>query len=278
MAVTTELKALVGQMPDPDGRDMYTEGINEEVIKEAIAAIHQGGRENVVGLVDMLGTPGSEEDVKPRYALRCLANHILAAKDERARKELSEVLAEVLLSDRSHYVKSFLCQELQWAGGGEAVAALGTLLLDEQLVESATMALLAIRRGAAAQFRAALPAAQGKCRLNIIQALGDLIDEESIDSLNSALRDPDAEVRLAAGWGLARIGDPRSVDLLISEADARNGWERIQATNHCFELAERISSAGTKDLANRIYAHLRDTRKDPAEGHVREAAERALRG
>ena len=154
---------------------------------------------------------------------------------------------------------------------------LGKLLLDDELVEPATMALLAIRRGAAQQFRAALPSATGKCRQNIIQALGDVKDTESIDSLKSALSDPDREVRLAAGWGLSRMGDAGSVHLLINEADARTGWERIQATKHCLVLAEQLSALGKKDLAERIYVHLRDTRTDAPEQYVREAAERALR-
>lgn len=277
MAVSTELKALVDQMPDPDGKDMYTENIDKELIEKAIAGIYEGGRENAVGLIEMLGMPGSQQDVKPRYALRCLANHVLAIRDEEARKELSDALAAALLGDQSNHIKSFLCQELQWAGGEEAVSVLGTLLLDEELVEPATMALLAIRRGAAEQFRVALPDAQGKCRLNVIQALGDIKDRESIDSLKSALRDADREVRLAAAWGLARMGDAGSVDLLINEADARTGWERIQATKHCLVLAEQLSAVGKQDQAKRIYTHLRDTRADAAEQYVREAAERALR-
>ena len=82
MAVTTELKALVDQLPDPDGRDMYTENIDKEVIEKAITNIYEGGREHMAGLIEMLGMPGSEQDVKPRYALRCLANHILTVGDE----------------------------------------------------------------------------------------------------------------------------------------------------------------------------------------------------
>ncbi len=277
MAVSSKLKALVDQMPDPDGRDMYTENIDKEMIEKAITEIYEGGRENVVGLIEMLGVPGSGQNVKPHYAFRCLMNHVLASRDEEARKETSEALAAALLSDRSNDVKSFLCQELQWAGGEEAVPALGKLLRDEALVEPATMALLAIRLGAAEQFRAALPGAQGRCRLNVIQALGDVKDLESINSLKSALDDEDREVRLAAGWGLARMGDAGSVELLIEQADARTGWERIQATKHCLVLAEQLSVVGKKDLAERIYIHLRDTRTDAAEQYVHEAAKRALR-
>lgn len=277
MAVSSQLKTLVDQMPDPDSREMYTENIDNEKIAQAVAEIYEGGRENVAGLIDMLDVPGSEQDVKPRYALRCLMNHILAARDDEARKEMSEVLAAALLSDRSGDIKRFLCQELQWAGGEEAVPALGKLLDDEALVESATMALLAIRQGAAEQFKAALPGAPGRCRLNIIQALGDIKETDAIESLKSALDDPDSEVRLAAGWGLARMGDAGSVDRLIEQADVRSGWERIQATRHCLILAEQLAAANNKDLAMRVYTHLRDSREGTAEQYVSEAAERGLR-
>jgi HEAT repeat protein len=264
MAVSGALKALVDQMPDPDGRDMFTENIDREKIEKAIADIYKGGRQNVVGLIEMLGEPGSDEDVKPHYALHCLANYVLVVKDEKARKELCEALVAALDEDRSDYVKSFLCQELQWAGHREAAPALGKLLLNEALVEPATMALSAIRDGAAEQFRAALPKAEGKCRLNIIQGLGQVEDVQSANVLRTALSDPDREVRLAAGWGLSRMGDAGSVDALIKAADVDPGWERIQATKHCLVLAEKLTAAGKKDLAAKIYTHLRDTRKDPS--------------
>ena len=93
MAVSEQLKTLVEQMPDPDGRGMYTENIDKEKIEKAIDAICKGGRANVQGLVEMLGEPGTDEDVKPHYALHCVLNHALVVKDERTRKEFCDVLA-----------------------------------------------------------------------------------------------------------------------------------------------------------------------------------------
>jgi HEAT repeat protein len=276
MAVSEKLKALVDQMPDPDGRGLLTENIDKEKIEKAIAEIHQGGRENVQGLVDLLGEPGSEENVKPHYALHCLANHVLIIKDENARRELCQALVAALDGDLSSDNKAFLCQELQWAGGKEATAALGKLLLDEEAVEPAAMALVAIGEGAAEQFRRALPKARGKSRLNVIQGLGAVEDAPSAAALREALDDPDREIRLAAGWGLARIADAGSVDALLKAADGDPGWERIQATKHCLVLAERLAAAGHKDAAAKIYKHLRDTRSDPTEKYLRDAAEKAL--
>jgi len=276
MAVSEKLKALVDQLPDADGRGMYTTDIDKEKIEKTIAEIHRGGRENLLGVIEMLGEPGTEENVKPHYALHCLANHVLVIKDENARRQLSETLAAQLDGDLSTYNKAFLCQELQWAGRKEATAALGNLLLDEELVEPAAMALTAIGDGAAEQFRAALPKAQGKCRLNVVQGLGAVGDNQSTGALKEALNDPDREVRLAAGWGLSRMGDAGSADALIKAADVEPGWERIQAAKHCLVLAEKLLAAGNQDQAAKIYLHLRNTRKDPSEKYIRDAAEKGL--
>lgn len=271
--IKSKLLALVNQMPDPDGRGMLTENIDKDKIEGVIAAIYEGGAEFVQGLIDMLGAPGSAENAKPHYALHCVVNYALIKRDENGRRQISETLAKNLASDRlSTYNKAYLCQELQWAGRREATAALGALLLDEALVEPATMALCAIRDGAAEQFRAALPNAQGKCRLNIIQGLGAVEDRQSIAALRGALGDADREVRLAAGWGLSRMGDAGAIDLIIQAADRSEGWERIQATKHCLVLAEKLKAAGQRAEANRIYQHLQRTRTDPGERYVQLAA------
>jgi hypothetical protein len=296
MAVSEQLKALVDQMPDPDDRGMFTESVDKgklekglvdkaklerlkvdkERIEKAIAEIHKGGRENVRGLIEMLGEPGSDEDVKPHYALHCLANYTVIAKDEKGRRTLCEVLCEALSGNYSPYIKGFLCQTLQWFGHRESAAALGKLLTDAQLCDAAAMALVGIKDGAAEQLRAALPNAQGRCRLAIVNSLAALADAGSAAALKQALKDDDREVRIAAGAGLAALGDPGAVDVLIKAADVPPGWERIQATKHCLVLAEKLTAAGKKPEARRIYQHLRDTRKDASEAYIREVAQKAL--
>ena len=276
MAVSEQLKALVDQMPDPDGRGMFTENMDKEKIEKAIAAIHAGGRDNVRGLIEMLGEPGSDQDVKPHYALHGLANHTAIVKDETGRRALCEVLCEALSGDHTPYVKGFLCQTLQWFGRRESAAALGKLLTDAQLGDAAAMALVAIKDGAGEQLRAALPTAQGRCRLAIVNGLAALADAGAAEALQQALRDEDREVRIAAGAGLAALGQAGVVDVLIKAADVPPGWERIQATKHCLVLAEKLAAAGKPAEARRIYQHLRDTRKGASEAYIRELADKAL--
>lgn len=277
MAASEQLKALVAQMPDPDNRKMFTQNIDKEKIDQAIARIEEGGRENVLGLIDLLGAPGTAEDVKPHYALRCLGNRALVTRNEKARLEFCQALATALEANQSTYVKSFLCQELQWAGRKESTPALGKLLLNEGLVEPAALALVGIRDGAAEQFRAAWPQAKGKCRLNILHGLATLGDKASADTFRGALPDQEEQIRLLAAWGLARLGDAEAVDPLIQAADAAAGWERIQATKNCLLLAENLHASGRKKEAAKIYQHLANTRTDPAEAYIRDAAARGLK-
>jgi HEAT repeat protein len=276
MTASEDLKRLVDQLPNPDGRGMFCTGIDKTKIQETIAAIRQGGKANVLRLIDLLAGPGEPGDVKPHYALHCLGNQILQVKDEAARREFAEALASQLGGSRPKAVQAYLCQELQSFGHGEASAALGKLLCDDDLSAPAAMALVAIRAGAAPPLRAALPQAKGVSKLNIVQALGQIGDRESIPALRALVTDPDREVRLAAASGLARMGDAGSVDRLIEAAGVGSGWERIQATKHCLVLAEKLAAAGQKGPAARIYTSLRDTRTDPQEKYVRDAAEKGL--
>ncbi|MHB1037160.1 MAG: HEAT repeat domain-containing protein [Pirellulales bacterium] len=276
MAASEILKSLVDQMPNADARGMYCTDIDKEKIERAIAEIHRGGRENLLGVIELLDEAGSDRDVKPHYALQCLANHVLRLGDESARRQFAETLASQLASDRSKYVRGYLCQELQWAGRREVVPALAKLLADEELVDAAAMALVAIKDGAAEALRAALPAVKGRARLVIIHSLAALADAAAAELFKAALADPDREVRIAAGAGLSRTGDAGAVDALLKAADVPPGWERIQAAKNCMVLAEKLAAAGNAGAAAKIYGRLRDTRTDASEKYLRDAAEAAL--
>ena len=278
MAPSPQLKALVEQMPSPDARGMYCTDIDKDKIEKAVAEIQQGGRENILGIVDMLVPPGEGDDVKAHYALHCVAVYVCKLEDKRHRREFSAALAGQLGGSRPKPVQAYLCQELQTAGGKDATAALGKLLTDEELCEPAAMALVAINEGAAEQFRAALPQAKGKCRLTILQDLGVLRDAQSSDALKQAAGDSDEAIRIAAAWGLANLGDAGSIDVVLKAADTKEGWERIQGAKAAMLLAEKLLAAGKKAEASRIYTHLQQTRTDASERYIREAAAKALAG
>ena len=273
MAASKEIKALVDQMPDPGGRGLYSK-IDKEKVDKAVAALHEGGRDAVLGVIDLIGHPSPGLDYKPRYALHCLALHVGGLEDDAPRRAFAETLASQLGGQRPKPLQAYLCQELQWAGAKEAAPALGKLLTDAELCEPAARAIAAI--GDAEPLVAAMPGATAAIRLTLVQNLGFVRSDKAVEGLRKAVADPDADVRAAAAWALANIGDAGSADLVLKAADAHKGWERIQETKACLLLAERLLEAGKKPEATRIYTRLRDTRTDPSEKYVREAAERGL--
>jgi len=280
---SVSIAELVSKLPDPDENGLLS-NIDKESVENIIAEIHKAGRDGIVGLIDMLVEPGKADDVKPRYALHCLALYVCKLNDKKHRRAFAEILASQLdrgqpfdrLRAGSKQIKGYLIRQLQVAGGKEVAGALGKFLLDEELCEYAAQALTAIRDGAAEPLRYEALAAKGKCRLTVIQNLGVVRDKESVHTLKQALGDQDKDIRLAAAWGLANIGDASSVDILLREADVESPYERIKAAQACLLLAENLVAAGRKKDAAKIYAHLRDTRTDPAERYLREVAEGAL--
>jgi hypothetical protein len=272
---SSALARLVNRLPDPDERGLLS-NINKKTVDDVTSEIHEGGRRRLIALINMLVEPGKGDDVKPRYALHCLAVYVCKLDEERQRRAFAKTLASQLGSERPKAVQKYLIQQLQVAGGKEVVPALGQMLLDEQLCDSAAQALTAIGDGAAEQFRNALSKVEGKPRLTIIQNLGVARDADAAGSLKKALGDKDREIRLAAGWTLANIGDAGSVDLLLKAADTEGTYERIKATKACLLLAERLLAAGKKDLAVKIYEYLRKTRSGSDESYVCDAANKGL--
>ncbi len=249
------LKRLVAEMPDPDKRGMYCTDIDAAKIEKAVAEMHKHGRAAIVGLIDMLVEPLQGDDVRPvkaKYALHCLALAVCNLADDKPRHEFSLTLASQLGGNRPKAVQAYLIQELQTAGGKEVAETLGTLLADDVLCEPAARALVAIGDGAVQQLHRALGKAAGKRRLTIIQNLGVLRDATSVAALREAVGDPDADIRLAAGWALANIGDQGAVDLLLRAAKTAKGWERIQMTKACLLLAEKLQAPAKQSATARV--------------------------
>jgi hypothetical protein len=269
------LSKLINALPDPDERGLLS-NIDKKTVDNVTSKIHQGRRRRLKALINMLVEPGTTDDVKPRYALHCLAVHVCKLNDDKARRAFTRTLASQLGGDRPKAIQKYLIQQLQVAGGKEVVPALGKMLEDEELYEPAAQALAAIGDSAAEQFRNALPKVKGKSRLTVVQNLGVVRDTESVGQLKKILGDKNREVRLATGWALANIGDAGSVELLLKAAEAEETYERVKATKACLLLAEKLLAAGKKKPAVKIYKHLRKARSGSDEAYVCEAADAGL--
>ncbi len=272
MAPSPQVVELVKRLPDPDGNRMLS-SIDKKVVDDVVAELTRGGSGSIGSLADMLAVPGEADDMKPRYALHCMAVQSCTSGDG-PRRSFAQAVAAQLAGDRPKPVKAFLVELLQTAGGDEVVGSLSPLLADEELCDPAARALVAI--GAVDPLRQALPRVQGPNKLNVIQALGEMGDTRSSGPLQTALGDTDADVRLTAAFALANSGDSGSADALFRAAEVDSVWERDQMTNACLLLAEKLAAAGRNNDAINIYRRLLATRTKPEDSHAKVAAARGL--
>ena len=265
--------------PDPWGAASKFTGPDPAVAQTTFAEILSGGRTSVRELLGLVREPGDADykNYKASYVLHGLVIYAGRPGQENQRRLLADTLASQLGSDKySTAVKAVFIRELRTLGGRESVSALGRQLSNDELCDDATSALLTIREDAAPHFRDALKKAKGRNRVTIIHALGTLQDGDSVGALKKALREQDRDVRHTAAWALANIGEAGAADALLKLSDSAEGWERTETARHCLLLAERLAAHGKHSQAGRIYSHLRNTRTDPSERHIREIAEKAL--
>lgn len=270
--------ALLERLPASLDKQGKLDGAPWDEARKLFDELLAGGREALLSLIGLLREVDDGTDWRARYVTHGLAIHLGDPGRERERALFASTLASQIVTVRPPPVQGFLIRQIQVAGTKNEAGTLGKCLLDEELHEYAAQALLAIREGAVEEFRKAAGTAAGKRKLTIVQALGVLKDAASSAMLREAARDADRELRLAAVWALANIGDPGATEIVLKAADSETPFERIKGTHSCLLLAERLLAAGRKGEAVKLWGHLRDTRSDPSERYVREAAERGLEG
>mgnify|MGYP000089844034 CR=1 FL=1 len=269
---TEEIQAAVARFPDATP---VLSTADKVAMDESIAALHKAGKPAIEGLIAMFVDRNPEVDCKARHALHALVHHVWTIKDDAGRALLAATMAGALGGEKPKEIQAFLLAQIQLCGSKEVVAALGKVLLDPELCDPACAALMAIRDGAAAPLRDALPKANGRVKLAIIQALGALKDAAAAPALRAIVKDEDRDTRIAACWALASIGDATAIDLLTA-ATASEGWEQIKSVKNCLVLAENLAAAGKKSEAAKIYRHLHASRSGAKDAYIRDAAMRGL--
>jgi hypothetical protein len=275
MKTQDKIVELVEQVPALDKRGTFT-GPSWEEAMPMLDGLLASGRDGIAAVVAMLKDVDDGSDYKARYALHALAQYVGRPGKEEARRMFVDALGSQLGGERSKGVQGYVARQLQVIGSKDSAAALGKLLVDPELCESAVQALLAIREGATAELRKSLSELKGGPRLTVLQALGVVADAGSAEAMKAALADADAEIRLAGAWGLARIAAADAVDGVFKLAHGAMGWERIKATSFALLLAERLLAAGKKSEAAKLYRLLKESRTDASEAYVLEAAAEGL--
>lgn len=274
-------KAAPAPGPQPTGR---LAGILAKIPNDDAAAamaaygeLAKLGPQGIMDLAALIVEPGAVDDSRARTAFHGLAMYVSRPGADAQRKMFSETVAGLLGGKAPNSVKSFYLTQLRLAGLPADAPAIGALLASDELCDYAAQTLVSIGPDAAAPvLRQALAKAPGKCRLTIIQNLGVVRDVQAGPELMKCAADGDREVRLAALWALANIGDAAATDTILKAVGAESVYERAKAADAALLLAQRLAEAKRAREAEQIYRTLWKTRTGEKDRHIRCAAVRGL--
>lgn len=207
----------------------------------------------------LAGLLDGKQDAAARRAIHGLAVHVARPGASKERESFAKALAEQVELQRTTPNKMFLLQQLQYCGGPEVVPAIAKALPVEGLTNSAAQVLARIGGDkSTAALRDALPAAKGKGKVAIVQALGKLRDPQAAVPLTKLSGDKeDRDLHLAVLDALAQIANEASVDTFLSALPGKPSLERGKTLNACLVYAERLAETGQAKVAQNYLGRLK---------------------
>jgi HEAT repeat protein len=184
-------------------------------------------------------------------------------------------LAELLQSPQTSLEqKDAICQKLRISGSARAIPALASLLADENLSQSARLALQPMSFPEAGQaLRDALPRTSGKTMAGIIDSLGERRERESVSAIAGFAQDPDTIVAASAATALGKIGGPEAIASLQAARAKATASLRTSIADALMLCADGLRANGDNKAAETLYREIYDSEKPE---HLRVAAYRGL--
>ncbi|MCJ7579755.1 MAG: HEAT repeat domain-containing protein, partial [Candidatus Aminicenantes bacterium] len=246
---------------------------NSAVLDQQSQEILQLGKEAILSICRLLVSPGEADDSQVRFALGGLTTYVNQTGKEEQRKLYAKAIIKALDSEVSEDVMAFLIRQLQRCGKKESVKSLKAYLSDPILFEPAVQALLTIGSfEAETMLLRSVDAVPQKNRASIIKALGELRSQRAVKKILKYSTTTDRELRNAALFALANIGDPRAEKVLSKFAITAGLYERAQAPSLYLLYARRLSEQGKKELSVTICRDLIQSHMSPQESHIACAA------
>jgi len=201
-------------------------------------------------------------------ALRELVNASLDSPDLTVRIE-KEMIA-FLKSDATFAGKQFICEQLSIIGTEEAVPTLTKMLSDEKSYDIAFYALQRIPDPAVdIALRDALPKAERKVKIGIINSLGERRDGNAVGQLDQLVYDADPQIALSAAAALGKIADNSAMESLKKARSKTTGELRVSVLDAYLRCADNLLDLEYAVQAASVY---RDMYDNEDLSHIRAAA------
>jgi len=166
-------------------------------------------------------------------------------------------MVKLLAPSATFEARRFACQILAVVGTDASLPALAELLKDDETVGIACLALSGRGSPKTSEIlRNALPAARGQTRLQIIGALGNHRDAQSVQALAGLARDADAAVAEAAILALAKIDSDAAQESIAALRKEARPTQARAVTEAALRVAEQLAAAGDGKAASAVYTEL----------------------
>jgi uncharacterized protein len=167
--------------------------------------------------------------------------------------------------DTTAAAKEFLCWQLRLIGSANSVPALATLLSDDQLSDSARIALQENPAPAAGQaLRMALSTASDRQLIGIMNSLAVRCDSQAVAAFRELAEHDSTMVAAAAITGLGQIGGAEALNALQALwVQAHPVEQRLILGDALLRCADRWLAEGQDDRALAVYRQLFDDPNSP---------------
>lgn len=177
--------------------------------------------------------------------------------DRKMRADLETALLKLLAPEATPEARRFACQQLAVISSDASVPALATLL---QSHETAGLACLAFGNRPSTKadevLLAALPAAQGRSRLQIISTLGNRRVVKAVEPLTPLAMDADAAVAETAIRALGKIGNAPAQKVIAALRSAAGPALARALADASLGCADELVKSGKRKEAAAIYEEL----------------------
>ena len=171
--------------------------------------------------------------------------------------KIEKGLLGVLGSDGKRAGKQFACRQLSLIGTDASVPTLGTMLTGEDTSDMARYALERIPGPAAgAALLAALPKAEGKAKIGIVNSLGQRGEKNASAALGKLLDESDETLAAAAAAALGEIADDAACGALAKASGTAKGKVLLRVLDAYLKCADAMVKSGKKTEAREIYMAL----------------------
>ncbi|HZR17450.1 MAG TPA: HEAT repeat domain-containing protein [Verrucomicrobiae bacterium] len=199
----------------------------------------------------MSGKPGTRFGLAALTAACLLSFSGVAIAGDSQR---TQPLIAVLQSNAGLFEKARACQQLGEFGTDAAVPGLAALLSDAHLSAYARSGLEGIGGAqAAAALRASTSRLTGNLLAGVVNSIGVLRDEQSVEILNRLAHDPRSGVAAEAFSALGKISNQASIAILEKSLSAGPDGSRPGAAAGCLLAAEQQLREGNTARARALY-------------------------